>query len=108
MDNAEEGVVGYGKKLNIRPKYQRSTSTTPGAYRVDTIRKGFPERVLDAQRRRRYEMLDGRDGQLLPVRQQRFSIDNRAFHNPTKPEQDLILDSKLMIYCEGERKAGLV
>ena len=23
VDNSEEGVVGYGGKLNIRPKYQR-------------------------------------------------------------------------------------
>ena len=23
LDNEEEGAVGYGKKLNIRPEYQR-------------------------------------------------------------------------------------
>ena len=39
-DNNEEGVVGYGGKLNIRPKYQREfvykdkqlTGATPGQF----------------------------------------------------------------------------
>lgn len=37
-----------------------------------------------------------------------FSIDNRAFHNLTKTEQEQILDYKVMIYfCEGNDKEKL-
>jgi hypothetical protein len=57
-------------------------------------------------------MLDGTaaHGQLCQYVNNDFSIDNRAFHNLTKPEQELILNYTLMIYfCEGTRKkAGLV
>ena len=47
-DNAEEGVVGYGGKLNIRPKYQREFVYDEKKRNavLDTIRKGFPLNVI--------------------------------------------------------------
>lgn len=47
-NNQEDGVVGYGGKLNIRPKYQREF-----VYRdkqrdavIETVRKNFPLNVM--------------------------------------------------------------
>ena len=44
VDNAEDGVVGYNGKLNIRPKYQREFVYDEKQRNavIDTIRKGFP------------------------------------------------------------------
>ena len=42
VDNNEEGVLGYGGKLNIRPKYQREfVSYTKGLGRLSTTIKGY-------------------------------------------------------------------
>ena len=47
-DSNEEGVVGWGGRLNIRPKYQREF-----VYKdkqrdavIDTVSKGFPLNVM--------------------------------------------------------------
>ena len=46
-NNDEEGVVGFGGKLNIRPKYQREFVYDDEKRNavIDTIRKGFPLNV---------------------------------------------------------------
>ena len=47
-DNDEDGVIGYGGKLNIRPKYQREfvyDAEKRNAV-LETIRKGFPLNVM--------------------------------------------------------------
>ena len=48
INNDEEGVIGYGGKLNIRPKYQREF-----VYKdkqrdavIDTVRRDFPLNVM--------------------------------------------------------------
>ena len=48
VDSAEEGVVGYDGKLNIRPKYQREFVYDEKKRNavIDTIRKGFPLNVM--------------------------------------------------------------
>ena len=48
VDNAEDGVVGYNGKLNIRPKYQREFVYDEKQRNavIDTIRKGFPLNVM--------------------------------------------------------------
>ena len=48
IDNAEEGVKGYGSLLNIRPKYQREFVYDEGKRNavIDTIVKGFPLNVM--------------------------------------------------------------
>jgi len=110
-DSAEEGVVAYGGKLDIRPKYQREF-----VYKekqrdavIETVKKGFPLNVMYWMIREDggYEVLDGQQrtisiGQYVTGD---FSLDNRFFHNLTKEEQDKILDYELMIYlCEGSDK----
>jgi hypothetical protein len=114
VDNAEEGVVGYGGKLNIRPKFQREFvyKDNQRSAVIDTIRKGFPLNVM-------YWVKNGEEGFEVLDGQQRtvsfcqyidgiYSIDNRTFHNLTEPEKEKILDYKLMIYiCEGDEKEKL-
>ncbi|MCX6736420.1 MAG: DUF262 domain-containing protein [Candidatus Parcubacteria bacterium] len=113
-DSAEEGVVAYGGKLDVRPKYQREF-----VYKdkqrdavLDTIKKGFPLNVLYWMVREDggYELLDGQQrtisiGQYISGD---FSLDDRYFHNLTKEEQEQILNYELMIYfCEGTDKERL-
>ena len=52
VDNAEEGVVGYDGKLNIRPKYQREFVYDEKKRNavLDTINKGFPLNVMYSNR----------------------------------------------------------
>ena len=114
VDNAEDGVVGYNGKLNIRPKYQREFVYDEKQRNavIDTIRKGFPLNVMYWVKNEdgTYEVLDGQQRTISFCQYINgdFSIDNRAFHNLTKTEQDLILDYKLMIYfCEGNDKEKL-
>ena len=114
VDNAEDGVVGYNGKLNIRPKYQREFVYDEKQRNavIDTIRKGFQLNVMYWVKNEdgTYEVLDGQQRTISFCQYINgdFSIENRAFHNLTKTEQDLILDYKLMIYfCEGNDKEKL-
>jgi len=114
QDNAIEGVVAYGGKLDVRPKYQREFVYKEQQRNavIETIRKGFPLNVMYwmVKEDGTYEMLDGQQrtisiGQYVSGD---FSLDNRFFHNLTKEEQDQILDYELMIYfCEGTDKERL-
>ncbi len=112
VDNAEEGVVGYGGLLDIRPKYQREFVYDEKKRNavLDTIRKGFPLNVLywvvtDAGA---YEVMDGQQRTISFCQYVKgdFSIPvdghPMAFHNLPKTLQDQILDYKLMVYfCSG-------
>lgn len=113
-DSAEEGVVAFGGKLDVRPKYQREF-----VYKdkqrdavLETVKKGFPLNVMYWMVREDggYEMLDGQQrtislGQYVSGD---FSLGDRFFHNLTKEEQEQILNYELMIYfCEGTDKERL-
>ncbi len=113
-DNAEEGVIGYGGKLNIRPKYQREFVYDEKKRNavIDTIRKDFPLNVIYWVKNEdgTFEVLDGQQRTISFCQYVcgDFSIDNRAFHNLTKTEKEQILDYKLMVYfCEGNDKEKL-
>ena len=110
-DSHEEGVIAYGGKLDIRPKYQREF-----VYKekqrdavIETVKKGFPLNVMYWMIRDDdgYEVLDGQQ-RTISIGQYvngDFSLNDRFFHNLTKEEQDKILDYELMIYlCEGTDK----
>lgn len=114
IDNAEEGVVGYNGKLNIRPKYQREFVYDEKKRNavIDTIRKDFPLNVMYWVKNEdgTFEVLDGQQRTISFCQYVKsdFSIDNRAFHNLTETEKDQILDYKLMVYfCEGNDKEKL-
>ena len=113
-DSAEEGVVAYGGKLDIRPKYQREF-VYKGHQRdavIETIKQNFPLNVMYWMVREDggYEMLDGQQRTISIGEYVNgdFSLNDYFFHNLTKEEQDQILDYELMIYfCEGTDKERL-
>lgn len=113
-DSAEEGVVAYDGKLDIRPKYQREFVYT-GKQRdavLETIKNDFPLNVMYWVKtdQGNFEVLDGQQrtisiGQYINGD---FSLNDRFFHNLTDEEQNQILDYELMIYfCEGTDKERL-
>lgn len=111
MDRAEEGVVAYGGKLDIRPKYQREFVYDEKKRNavIDTIKKGFPLNVMYWMKRDEggFEVLDGQQRTISFCQYINgdFSLNDRFFHNLTKEEQGEILDYELMIYiCEGNEK----
>ena len=114
VDNAEEGVVGYNGRLNIRPKYQREFVYDDKKRNavIDTIRKDFPLNVIYWAKNEdgTFEVLDGQQRTISFCQYVigDFSIDNRAFHNLTNTEKEQILNYKLMVYfCEGNDKEKL-
>ena len=113
-DSAEEGVMAYGGKLDIRPKYQREF-VYKGEQRnavIETIKNGFPLNVMYWVKTNEgnYEVLDGQQ-RTISIGQYvngDFSLNARFFHNLTDEEQEQILDYELMIYfCEGTDKEKL-
>ena len=110
-DKAEEGVRGYGGRLNIRPAYQREFIYT-GKQRdevIHTVRKGFPLNTM-------YWVVVGDDFELMDGQQRTISICQYVqgdfavlvdgspmfFNNLTAERKNQILDYELSIYvCEG-------
>jgi HNH endonuclease/Protein of unknown function DUF262 len=110
-DKAEEGVRGYGGKLNIRPAYQREFIYGEKQRNevIHTVRKGFPLNTMywvvagDG-----FELMDGqqRTVSICQYVQGQYSIqiDEKPYNfgNLTAERQQQILDYKLSIYvCEG-------
>ena len=114
LNDNEEGVVGYGGELNIRPKYQREF-----VYKdkqrdsvIETVNKNFPLNVMYWVKNDdgTYEVLDGqqRTISICEYVAGSFSLNAKYFHNLTNVEQDQIHDYKLMVYfCEGNDKEKL-
>jgi len=107
VDNQEEGVLGYGGKLNIRPKYQREF-----VYKdkqrdavIETVRKDFPLNVMYwVKNGNNFEVLDGqqRTISICQYVNDEYSINAIAWHNLTNDQKEQILNYKCMIYfCEG-------
>ena len=107
-DNEEDGVVGYGGKLDIRPPYQREFiyKDKQRDAVIDTITKGFPLNVMYWAVREdgNFEVIDGqqRTISISQFVEGDFAFNNRFFHNLQKDEQEQILNYKLMVYlCSG-------
>lgn len=107
-DNEENGVVGYGGKLDIRPPYQREFVYKDKQREavIDTVIKGFPLNVMYWAMKEdgSYEVIDGQQ-RTISISQfinGDFAYMMRYFHNLQKDEQEQILDYKLMVYfCSG-------
>lgn len=103
----EEGVVAFGGRLDIRPKYQREFVYKEAQRNavIDTIRKGFPLNVMYwVKNGDNYEVLDGQQRTIsfCEYVAGNFSVDEKYFHNLTDDQQEQILDYKLFIYiCDG-------
>lgn len=114
IDSQENGVKGYGGKLNIRPAYQREFVYKEQQRNavINTVVKGFPLNVMYWAQNSDddFELLDGQQ-RTLSICQYvngEFSIDSRHFHNLTDYEKEQILDYPLMVYvCKGNDKEKL-
>ncbi|MDR2517825.1 MAG: DUF262 domain-containing protein [Spirochaetaceae bacterium] len=110
----EEGVTGYGGRLNIRPPYQREF-VYKDAQRdavIETVRAGFPLNVMYWARNSdgSFEVLDGQQRaiSLCQYVTDTFSVDKMKFGNLPSDKQEEILDYRLMVYfCEGKASEKL-
>ena len=110
-DNAQDGVIGYQGKLDIRPAFQREFVYNEKQRNavIDSILKGFPLNVMYwVKRGDKYEVLDGqqRTISICSYVSGDFSIRidgyDMYFSNLSKERQTKILDYELTVYfCEG-------
>lgn len=114
VDSDEEGVVGYGGRLNIRPAFQREFiyKDKQRDEVIRTIQHDFPLNVMYWAKsdNGKFELLDGqqRTISICQYVQGDFSINYLNFSNLTDTEKNQILDYKMMIYiCEGTDKEKL-
>lgn len=120
VNNDEEGVFGYGRRLSIRPAYQREFVYSQDKQRrvIDTATKGYPLNVmywakapepLDEEQAP-FEVLDGqqRTLSLCEYVAGNLEFNGKFFHNLTKDEQDKFLDYSLTVYvCDGKESEKL-
>ncbi len=107
-DNAEDGVVGYGGKLDIRPPYQREFiyKDKQRDAVIHTLTKDFPLNVMYWAVRDdgNFEIIDGQQRTISVCQYVNgdFSYEGRYFYNLQDDEQEQILNYKLMVYfCSG-------
>lgn len=114
QNSDEEGVVGYDRLLNIRPKYQREFVYKDNQRDevLNTVRKNFPLNVMYWVKNEdgTFEVLDGqqRTISICEYVANKFSINGMKFQNLTDDQQEQILNYELMIYfCEGNSSEKL-
>ncbi len=108
FNDAEEGVVGYDERLDIRPRYQREF-VYKDAQRdevIHTVMKGLPLNVIYWCKTGEdtYEVLDGqqRTISLCEYVDGSFSVDDKYFYNLPADQKKQILDYPLFVYvCDG-------
>ena len=107
-NDEEEGVVAFGGKLDVRPKYQREFIYSDDEQKavIDTVTKGYPLNVMYWAVRGdgTFEVMDGQQRTLSICEYVagKFDYFFRYFSNLSKEEQDRILDYGLTVYfCEG-------
>ena len=107
-DKAEDGVVGYDGKLDIRPPYQREFiyKDKQRDAVINTITKNFPLNVMYWAVREDggFEVIDGQQRTISTCQfvEGEFAFEGRYFHNLQKDEKEQILDYRLMVYlCSG-------
>ena len=109
QDNNENGVVGFGDKLDIRPPYQREFVYDEKERNavLNTLQKNFPLNVMYWAVRDdgNFEVIDGQQRTISICQYVKgdFSIDGFYFHSLPKDKQEQILNYTLMVYfCSGE------
>jgi len=113
-DNAENGVVGYGGRLDIRPPFQREFiyKEKQRDAVINTVTKNFPLNVIYWAVREdgNFEVIDGqqRTISICQFLNGDFAFQNRYFHNFKNDEKEQILNYKLMVYvCSGTESEKL-
>ncbi|MBR1889721.1 MAG: DUF262 domain-containing protein [Alloprevotella sp.] len=114
LDLHEEGVTGYGGRLDIRPKYQREFIYNDSQRNevIRTVSKGFPLNVMYWVKNGEdtYEVLDGQQRTISICEYciGRFTVDGRGYFNLTDDEREKFLSYPLMVYfCEGKESEKL-
>ena len=112
VNNDEQGVRGYGGRLDIRPPYQREFIYNEREQEavITTVLNGYPLNVMYWVRRSDdadcpYEVMDGqqRTLSLCQYVNGTFAYDYKYFQNQPADVQRRILDYRLTVYvCEGE------
>ena len=107
-DNAENGVVGFGGNLDIRPPYQREFiyKDKQRDAVIETVFKGFPLNVMYWAVREEggFEVIDGqqRTISICQYVNGEFSFKGRYFYNLQPDEKAKVLGYELMVYqCSG-------
>ena len=107
-DNDDEGVVGYGGKLDIRPPYQREFIYKEAQRDavIDTLRKNFPLNVMYWAVRDdgHFEVIDGqqRTISICQYVEGAFAFEELYFQNLKDDQQNQMLTYPLMVYlCTG-------
>jgi hypothetical protein len=108
QDKEENGVIGYGGKLDIRPPYQREFiyKDKQRDAVITTITKDFPLNVMYWAVRDdgSFEIIDGQQRTISICQYVTgdFAYFFRYFHNLQNNEKEQILNYKLMVYlCSG-------
>lgn len=113
-DNAENGVVAWNKKLDVRPAYQREFVYDEKKRNavIDTLIKGYPLNIMYWAKNSdgSYEIIDGqqRTISICQFLNNEFSFNNRIFSGMTQSEKDEINSYELTVFvCEGNDKEKL-
>lgn len=108
QDNEENGVIGFGGKLDIRPPYQREFVYKDKQREavIDTITKNYPLNVMywADNGNGTFEVIDGQQRTISICQYVNgdFAYFFKYFHNLQKDEQEQILNYKIMVYiCSG-------
>ncbi|MXY08378.1 MAG: DUF262 domain-containing protein [Rhodothermaceae bacterium] len=113
-DSGEDGVVGYGGKLDIRPPYQREFvyDDDQQVEVIRTVLQGFPLNVIYWADKgdRQYEIIDGQQRTLSIAHyvDGDFSVEGLYFNNQPDDIRSRIWDYVLMVYvCKGKTSEKL-
>ena len=117
-DNDEDGVRGFGGKLDIRPPFQREFVYKPQQRDkvIDTVLNGYPLNSMywAVRENGEFEIIDGQQRTVSLCRYiaGRFSVDDlfdkreaMFFHNLSPEQKNKILDYELTVYlCSGNKQ----
>lgn len=114
-DDKENGVVAYGGKLDVRPKFQREFiyDDPQRDAVIDTVMKGHPLNVMywAAMDDGKFEIIDGQQRTVSIckyVGTREFSVKELYYHNLQDDVQEKILNYRLMVYvCTGSASEKL-
>ena len=105
VDNDEEGVFGYGGRLDIRPKYQREFIYKDKERNavINTIINSFPLNVMYWVKKSdgNFEVLDGQQRTISFCQYVKgdFSVDNGKYFPNLQPDiQEKILKYPLLLF----------
>jgi hypothetical protein len=114
VNTNEDGVFGYGGKLNIRPPFQREFVYKDAQRNkvISSVKCKFPINVMywSVNDNGTYEVMDGqqRTISICEYLEGNFSVDDFFFHSLTKQEQEDMKSYEILVYlCSGTEREKL-